>query len=94
MFILYYAVLSAMTPPVATAAYVASSIAEANPLRLAITACRLSVTAFVLPFAVMTLITFRFGPTKMFFDALYREAKQTGKPIVWIHALGELTGYL
>lgn len=50
MFLLYYAVLSAMTPPVATAAYVASSIAEANPLRLAITACRLSVTAFVLPF--------------------------------------------
>lgn len=51
MFLLYYAVLSAMTPPVATAAYVASSIAGGNPLRLAVTACRLSITAFLLPFA-------------------------------------------
>ena len=51
MFLLYFAVLSAMTPPVAVAAYAASAIAEANPMRIAVTAVRLSLGAFVLPFA-------------------------------------------
>ena len=32
MFLLYFAVMSALTPPVAVAAYAASSIAEDNPL--------------------------------------------------------------
>lgn len=50
LFLLYYAVLSAMTPPVATAAFVASTIAQANPMTLAWSACRLSVGAFTLPF--------------------------------------------
>ena len=51
MFILYYAVLSAITPPVAVAAYAAASIAEGNPLRIALTAVRFSLVAFVVPFA-------------------------------------------
>jgi TRAP transporter 4TM/12TM fusion protein len=51
MFLLYYAVLSAITPPVAVAAYAAAAIAEDNPLRIAVTAVRLSLAAFVVPFA-------------------------------------------
>ena len=51
LFLLYYALMSAMTPPVATAAYVAASIARANPVQIALTACRLSIVAFLLPFA-------------------------------------------
>ena len=51
MFLLYFAVLSAMTPPVAVAAYAASAIAQDNPLKIAVTAVRLSLGAFVLPFA-------------------------------------------
>lgn len=51
LFLLYYAVLSAMTPPVAVAAYAASAIADANPVGIAATACKLAVAAFVLPFA-------------------------------------------
>jgi TRAP-type uncharacterized transport system fused permease subunit len=51
MFILYYAVLSAITPPVAVAAYAAAAIAEGNPLEIAVTAVRLSLAAFVVPFA-------------------------------------------
>ncbi|MEJ2432448.1 MAG: TRAP transporter large permease subunit, partial [Pseudolabrys sp.] len=35
MFLLYFAVISALTPPVAVAAYAASSIAEDNPLAIA-----------------------------------------------------------
>lgn len=53
LFLLYFAVLSAMTPPVAVAAYAASAIADANPIAIAVTACRLAVAAFILPFVFM-----------------------------------------
>ena len=48
-FILYYAVMSALTPPVAVAAY-AASIAEANPLHIAAIAVKFALTAFLVPF--------------------------------------------
>ncbi|MFM1813350.1 MAG: hypothetical protein RLZ98_45 [Pseudomonadota bacterium] len=50
-FLLYYAVMSAMTPPVAVAAYAASAIADENPMAIAMTAVKLSIAAFLLPFA-------------------------------------------
>jgi TRAP transporter 4TM/12TM fusion protein len=56
MFLLYYAVMSAVTPPVAVAAYAASSLAEANPLQIAVIAVRLALAAFVIPFV------FVYGP--------------------------------
>ena len=40
MFVLYYAVMSALTPPVAVAAYAASSLAEDNPLYIAVLAVK------------------------------------------------------
>lgn len=51
MFLLYYACMSAITPPVAVAAYAASAIARANPLDIAMAAVRLSIVTFVVPFA-------------------------------------------
>lgn len=51
LFLLYFAVMSAMTPPVAVAAYAAAAIADANPMEIAFTAVKLSIGAFILPFA-------------------------------------------
>jgi TRAP transporter 4TM/12TM fusion protein len=51
LFLLYFAVLSAMTPPVAVAAYAAAAIAHDNPMNIAVAACRFAMAAFVLPFA-------------------------------------------
>ncbi len=51
MFVFYYAVLSALTPPVAVAAYAAAAIAEGNPIQIAASAVRLSLVAFIVPFA-------------------------------------------
>lgn len=51
LFLLYFAVLSAMTPPVAVAAYAAAAIAHDNPMKIAVAACRFSMAAFILPFA-------------------------------------------
>ena len=50
MFLLYYAVMSAMTPPVAVAAYAAAAIAGDNPLKIAVTAVMFSIVAFLIPF--------------------------------------------
>jgi len=50
MFMLFYASLSAITPPVAVAAFAAAAIANANPFKLAPYACKLSVGGFVVPF--------------------------------------------
>jgi TRAP-type uncharacterized transport system fused permease subunit len=50
MFILYYAVMSALTPPVAVAAYAAASIADDNPLYIAGLAVKFALAAFVVPF--------------------------------------------
>ncbi|MGI9424302.1 MAG: TRAP transporter permease [Hyphomicrobiaceae bacterium] len=51
LFLLYFAVMSALTPPVAVAAYAASAIADENPLRIALVAVRIAIAAFLVPFA-------------------------------------------
>ncbi len=51
LFLVYYASLSAMTPPIAVAAFAAAPIANANPMAIGLSAVRISMTAFVVPFA-------------------------------------------
>lgn len=50
MFMLFYSCMSAITPPVAVAAFAAGSIAGASPFKIAPYACKLAVGGFVLPF--------------------------------------------
>ncbi len=50
LFVFYLAIMSALTPPVATAALVASSIAEAGFFKTGFTAMRLGLPGFLLPF--------------------------------------------
>jgi TRAP transporter 4TM/12TM fusion protein len=49
-FILYFAVVSAITPPVCSAAFIAAAMAEANWVKTALTAMRMSFAAFIVPF--------------------------------------------
>jgi TRAP transporter 4TM/12TM fusion protein len=51
LFLLYFAVMSALTPPVAVAAYAASAIADEAPLKIALGAVRIALPAFLVPFA-------------------------------------------
>lgn len=50
LFIVYYSCLSAITPPVAVAAFSAASIANADPVKIALNACKLAIVAFIIPF--------------------------------------------
>jgi TRAP-type uncharacterized transport system fused permease subunit len=68
MFLLYFAVMSALTPPVAVAAYAASSIAEDNPLAIAGHAVRFALAALVVPF------TFVYGPELLWQGPLWQTA--------------------
>lgn len=57
MFVFYFACISAITPPVALAAYAGAGIARCNPLDVAFTACKIGISAFLIPFA------FAYGPS-------------------------------
>jgi TRAP transporter 4TM/12TM fusion protein len=49
-FVFYYAVISAITPPVALAAYAGAAIAGSEPMRTSVTAFKLGLAAFIVPF--------------------------------------------
>jgi TRAP transporter 4TM/12TM fusion protein len=51
LFVFYYAILSAITPPVALAAFAAGGIASENPTKIGWTAVGLTVSAYLVPFA-------------------------------------------
>ena len=50
MFIFYFAVASAITPPVAIAAFTAATITKAEPMATALSAVRSGIVMFVIPF--------------------------------------------
>ncbi len=50
LFILYFGVISNITPPFALAAYAAAGIARSDPLRTGFLAFRLGIPGFILPF--------------------------------------------
>ncbi|MDL2209745.1 TRAP transporter permease [Desulfovibrio sp. OttesenSCG-928-O18] len=50
LFIFYFACLSAITPPVALAAFTAAFLAKAKPMGVAVTAVRLGIIAFIVPY--------------------------------------------
>jgi TRAP-type uncharacterized transport system fused permease subunit len=53
LFVVYFAVLSAVTPPVAIAAFAAAPIAQASPIAIGLDAIRLSVVGFIIPFLII-----------------------------------------
>ncbi len=51
LFVFYFAIISNITPPVALAAYAASSVAGSQPNKTGFQAMRLGILAFIVPFA-------------------------------------------
>ena len=50
LFVVFFAVMSTVTPPVALAAFAAAPIAGADPMRTGLEAARLSLAGFLIPF--------------------------------------------
>ena len=49
-FVFYFAVVSAITPPVALASYAAAGISGANPMATSVTSFKVGIAAFIVPF--------------------------------------------
>jgi TRAP transporter 4TM/12TM fusion protein len=49
-FVFYYAVMSAITPPVALAAYAGAAVAGSDPMRTSVAAFKIGLAAFIVPF--------------------------------------------
>ncbi len=49
-FAFYFAIVSNITPPVALTAFVAAGIVKASPMKTAVTASRIGIAAYILPF--------------------------------------------
>ncbi len=52
LFVFYFAVIANITPPVAVACFAAAPLAGSNPNKVGITAFRLAIAAYVIPFAM------------------------------------------
>jgi TRAP transporter 4TM/12TM fusion protein len=50
MFVFYFGIIADITPPVALAAYAGAAIAKGDPMKTGITATRLAITAFIIPY--------------------------------------------
>jgi TRAP-type uncharacterized transport system fused permease subunit len=49
-FVFYFAVVSAITPPVALASYAAAGISGANPMATSVASFKIGIAAFIVPF--------------------------------------------
>jgi TRAP-type uncharacterized transport system fused permease subunit len=63
MFVFYFGILADITPPVALACYAGAAIAKSNPMKTALTATRLAIAAFIVPFM------FVLSPAMLLIDA-------------------------
>lgn len=76
MFIFYFAVASAITPPVALAAFAASTITKAEPMATGFSAVRSGIVMFSIPFI------FAFYPELLLIDqALIDPSSASGAPL-------------
>ncbi len=61
-FVFYFGIVADLTPPVALAAYAGAAIARANPMKTAVTATKLAIGAFIVPYV------FALNPAMMFIN--------------------------
>ena len=61
-FVFYFGIVADLTPPVALAAYAGAAIAQSNPMKTALTATKLAIAAFIVPYV------FALNPAMLFVD--------------------------
>lgn len=66
-FVFYFGIVADLTPPVALAAYAGAAIAQANPMKTALTSTKLAIGAFIVPYV------FALNPAMLFVDTTVME---------------------
>ena len=89
LFIFYFGIISAITPPIMLAVFTASGIAESNPWRTGFTAVSLAAAGFLVPYL------FVYGPELLLIGAPIDIVTSVGTALVGVVALSAGTqGYL
>ncbi|MEO1555333.1 MAG: TRAP transporter fused permease subunit [Pseudomonadota bacterium] len=106
-FVFYFAVLSAITPPVALASYAAAGISGSNPMETSVASFKIGIAAFIVPFmffyssAILMegewYIVLKAGVTAVFGVFLLSSGVQGwffGAPAAWFMRVGILLAAL
>jgi TRAP transporter 4TM/12TM fusion protein len=90
LFVLYFGVVADLTPPAALAAYAGAGIAGSNPLKTGITAVKLAIAGFVVPFI------FAYSPSLLLINTnAFQVISITVSSIIGVFALAAaVLGYL
>jgi len=90
MFVFYFGIVADITPPVALAAYAGAAIAKSDPFKTAVTASRLAIAVFIIPYI------FALNPAMLFIDTNVVQVVQIIiTSLIGIYALSAaLEGYL
>jgi TRAP transporter 4TM/12TM fusion protein len=88
-FVFYFAVISAITPPVALAAYAGAAIAGSEPMRTSVESFKIGLAAFIVPFM------FFYSPGLLMKGEWITIVMNTGSALVGVYLLaGAVVGYL
>lgn len=89
-FVFYFGIVADITPPVALAAYAGSAIAKGNPMKTGITATKLAIAAFIVPYI------FAMSPSMLFINTtVFEVITITISALLGIFAVATaLNGYL
>ena len=90
-FVFYFGIVADITPPVALAAYAGSAIAKGNPMKTGITATRLAIAAFIIPFVFAYSPSILFVGDVVWYDVILIALTAT---IGMIGVAAGLSGYL
>jgi TRAP transporter 4TM/12TM fusion protein len=89
LFVFYFGILSAITPPVATASYAAASITKTSPTELGFEGWRIGLAGYVIPFM------FIYSPTLLMQGTVMEIAQSFVTSLIGIYALASaIEGYL
>jgi TRAP transporter 4TM/12TM fusion protein len=81
LFIIYFAAMSSITPPVAITSFMAASIADANPMKVSFLAMKLGFVAFIMPFS------FVFHPQLLLYGSVWEIVPLVGLAIIGIASI-------
>jgi TRAP-type uncharacterized transport system fused permease subunit len=89
LFVLYFAVMSFLTPPVCLSVYAAASIGKADMLETALQAIRLGIAAFIVPFI------FAYHPALLLQGTFFKVVEATVTALIGIALIAvAVEGYL
>jgi len=90
-FVFYFGIVADITPPVALAAYAGAAIAKSNPMKTGVTATKLAIAAFIVPYI------FAYNPAMLFenVDGWWHVAQISVTAVMGLFGIAAaLNGYL